>query len=54
MVEISVYGSGEGPGWVTGPGYSTTGPSQATELESQGRREEGAGWWPVTDEEHPL
>ena len=24
MVEISQYGSGEGRGWVTGPGYSTT------------------------------
>jgi hypothetical protein len=24
MVEISSSGSGEGPGWVTGPGYSTT------------------------------
>jgi hypothetical protein len=23
MVEISKYGSGEGPGWETGPGYST-------------------------------
>ena len=23
MVEISLYGSGEGPGWVTAPGYST-------------------------------
>jgi len=23
MVEISKYGSGEGPGRVTGPGYST-------------------------------
>ena len=25
MVEISLYGSGEGPGWVTAPGYSTAG-----------------------------
>jgi hypothetical protein len=24
MVEISLSGSGEGPGWVTAPGYSTT------------------------------
>jgi hypothetical protein len=24
MVEISVSGSAEGPGWVTAPGYSTT------------------------------
>jgi hypothetical protein len=24
MVEISLYGSGEGSGWVTAPGYSTT------------------------------
>jgi len=24
MVEISLYGSGEGPGWVTAPGYSTS------------------------------
>jgi hypothetical protein len=23
MVEISLSGSGEGPGWVTAPGYST-------------------------------
>jgi hypothetical protein len=23
MVENSLYGSGEGPGWVTAPGYST-------------------------------
>ena len=23
MVEISLHGSGEGRGWVTGPGYST-------------------------------
>ena len=23
MVEISSSGSGEGPGWATGPGYST-------------------------------
>jgi hypothetical protein len=23
MVEISLYGSGEGSGWVTAPGYST-------------------------------
>jgi len=28
MVEISLYGSGEGPGWVTAPGYST-GPLSA-------------------------
>ena len=25
MVEISLSGSGEGPGWVTAPGYSTAG-----------------------------
>ena len=25
MVEISLSGSGEGPGWETGPGYSTYG-----------------------------
>jgi hypothetical protein len=25
MVAISSYGSGEGPGWETGPGYSTGG-----------------------------
>ncbi len=24
MVEISLSGSGEGPGWTTAPGYSTT------------------------------
>jgi len=27
MVEISLSGSGEGPGWVTAPGYSTAGKS---------------------------
>ena len=25
MLEISLSGSGEGPGWVTAPGYSTVG-----------------------------
>jgi hypothetical protein len=25
MVEISLSGSGEGPGWATAPGYSTAG-----------------------------
>jgi hypothetical protein len=25
MVELSTYGSGEGRGWETGPGYSTQG-----------------------------
>ena len=25
MVKISLSGSGEGPGWVTAPGYSTAG-----------------------------
>jgi len=29
MVEISKSGSGEGPGWVTGRGYSTLRPSNA-------------------------
>ena len=28
MVEISLSGSGEGPGWVTAPGYSTAGFSR--------------------------
>ncbi len=28
MVKISLSGSGEGPGWVTAPGYST-GPFRA-------------------------
>ena len=29
MVEISLSGSGEDPGWATAPGYSTTGISTA-------------------------
>jgi hypothetical protein len=32
MVEISIYGSGEGLGWETGRGYSTTSYSVETRL----------------------
>jgi hypothetical protein len=33
MVEISLYGSGEGPGWVTAPGYSTRGGFTSDKLQ---------------------
>ena len=32
MVAISLSGSGEGPGWVTAPGYSTEGISRRREF----------------------
>jgi len=35
MVEISLYGSGEGPGWVTAPGYSTSGFSRSNKVRSR-------------------
>jgi len=35
MVEISLSGSGEGPGWVTAPGYST-GPFSSLSAEYGG------------------
>jgi hypothetical protein len=42
MVEISLSGSGEGPGWVTAPGYSTAAkfPRSVTRILSS--RESGA------------
>ncbi len=39
MVEISLSGSGEGPGWVTGRGYSTGGTRDG-------------GWLPECGEEN--
>jgi len=39
MVEISLSGSGEGPGWVTAPGYSTSSPG-----ERSGRDHATAHW----------
>jgi hypothetical protein len=34
MVAISMSGSGEGPGWVTAPGYSTTAFSDSRPISS--------------------
>ncbi len=38
MVEISSYGSGEGPGWVTAPGYSTAGYSRLRPVSGGAKR----------------
>jgi hypothetical protein len=42
MVEISLSGSGEGPGWVTAPGYSTAAFSEPPILGVLTSRPEGA------------
>ena len=47
MVEISLSGSGEGPGWVTAPGYSTaafSAPPVSTDMTTQ----------PQTSRSHPV
>jgi hypothetical protein len=47
MVEISMSGSGEGPGWETGPGYSTGAldSALATALILSFSRQAGEGTW---------
>ena len=40
MVEISLSGSGEGPGWATVPGYSTTAARERRTLDASGKTTE--------------
>ena len=42
MVEISLSGSGEGPGWATAPGYSTAAFSAPPRLGALASRAQGA------------
>jgi hypothetical protein len=43
MVEISLSGSGEGPGWATAPGYSTGGVQAGARPASHGVRPQRVG-----------
>jgi len=63
MVEISLSGSGEGPGWVTAPGYSTAAfsaprPMMREAVKSLRGPVAGPGWsallHPRQDHHHPL
>ncbi len=49
MVEISLYGSGEGPGWVTAPGYSTEGSTATQPCSRMARRPNQGAIWPIRE-----
>ncbi len=52
MVEISLYGSGEGSGWVTAPGYSTAAFQHTQPSSSVARRPMSRAHGPIR--ENPI